>query len=78
MRVEVRKAFLWAPDGIHVREVKVGEVLEGEGARHALLIGEGRQLDEPPPPPPADPPAEKALEGAPSNAALKPLRNKGR
>lgn len=36
MRVRVTKAFKWAPDGNNVREVQVGEVLEGRGAQVAL------------------------------------------
>jgi hypothetical protein len=69
MRVEVRKSFLWAPDGNHVRTVAVGEVLEGEGARHALAMGDGLALEE----------ESKALEGAPLNAAApRAPRNKGR
>lgn len=43
-RVEVTKAFRWAPDGIHAREVEIGEVLEGEGAEIALQMGCGQEL----------------------------------
>jgi hypothetical protein len=54
-KVEVVKAFLWAPDGIRVREVPVGEVLEGEGAEIAMQMKCGREV--------------KALDGAPKNKA---------
>jgi hypothetical protein len=68
MRVEVVKPYLWAPDGIHVREVQVGEVLEGEGAEIAMQMKSGRVLD-----------AEKAFEAVPENRAVpRAPRNKGR
>jgi hypothetical protein len=62
MRVEVVKSYLWAPDGIRVREVQIGEVLEGEGAEIAMQMGCGRELK-------AEPaaPANKALGAAPRN-----------
>jgi hypothetical protein len=44
MRVEVTKSYKWAPDGNHVREVQVGEVLEGRGAEIALELRCGREL----------------------------------
>lgn len=46
MRVHVTRQYLWAPDGIHVRTVEVGEVLEGEAADIALQMGAGKVLDE--------------------------------
>lgn len=46
MRVQVTRQYLWAPDGIHVRTVEVGEVLEGEAADIALQMGAGKVLDE--------------------------------
>jgi hypothetical protein len=60
MRVEVVTSYLWAEDGIHAREVAVGEVLEGEGAEIAMQMGCGREL--------VDEGAEtKARDGAPKN-----------
>jgi hypothetical protein len=67
-RVEVTKTFLWAPDGNHVREVPVGEVLEGEGAEIAMQMQSGRVLDD-----------ETAVGAAPDNrAAPRAPRTKGK
>jgi hypothetical protein len=44
--VRVTRDFLWAPDGITARAVRVGEVLEGEGAEIALQMGAGAVLSE--------------------------------
>jgi hypothetical protein len=67
MRVRVNKEFLWAPDGNNVRTVCVGDELDGEGARVALIHGEATPLD---------PPEEKAREAASENKAARPSRNK--
>lgn len=68
MRVEVTRSFKWAPDGNNVRDVAVGEVLEGRGAEVALQLSSGRQL--------ADVVAAEAAELAapaePSAAAAEP------
>lgn len=48
MKVKVTKEFQWAPDGNHVRTVKVGEVLEGRGAEVALQLLSGEEVREPP------------------------------
>jgi hypothetical protein len=54
MKVKVTKEFDWAPDGNHVRKVKVGEVLEGRGAEVALHLKCGEEVrEESKPPPPA-------------------------
>lgn len=50
-KVKVTKGFPWAPDGNHVRYVKVGEVLEGRGAEVALQMGAGEVLPETEPKP---------------------------
>ncbi len=70
MKVIVNKTFKWAPDGIHVRDVLVGEVLEGRGAQVTLDMQCGEVVDEEPPAKQAEPPANKAVNKAP--------RNKGR
>lgn len=44
MKVKVTQEFQWAPDGNHVRDVKVGEVLEGRGAEVALEQKKGVEL----------------------------------
>jgi hypothetical protein len=46
MKVKVTKEFDWAPDGNHVRKVKVGEVLEGRGAEVALHLKSGEEARE--------------------------------
>jgi hypothetical protein len=53
MKVKVTKEFDWAPDGNHVRKVKVGEVLEGRGAEVALHLKSGEEAREESKPPPA-------------------------
>ncbi len=58
MKVQVTKSFKWAPDGLHTRDVQVGELLEGRGAEVALDLG---CCDRP-----AQGPTAKAL-GAPKN-----------
>lgn len=81
MKVEVTKSFPWAPDGNNVREVKVGEVLEGRGASIALELKCGRAVEEKPAAPAPSAPApveEKAVAAAPENKATKPARNKAR
>jgi hypothetical protein len=73
MRVQVTKEFLLAEDGNTVREVQAGEVLEGEGAEHALRQGKGEQLDAVAPAPvtedvkPEAAPEVKAVQKAPKN-----------
>lgn len=71
MRVRVTREYLWAPDGIHVRTVAVGEVLEGEGAEIALQMKSAEIIGEPQ--------AEKSVEAAPENKAHhKAPKNKAR
>lgn len=48
MKVKVTKEFKWAPDGNHLRTVKVGEELEGRGAVVALQLACGEELRESP------------------------------
>jgi hypothetical protein len=50
MKVRVTKQFPWAPDGNHVRTVKVGEVMEGRGAEVAMQLASGELLTEQAPP----------------------------
>lgn len=50
MRVKVTKEFKWAPDGNHVRTVRVGEELEGRGAEVALQLSSGDEVREAPKP----------------------------
>lgn len=64
MKVKVTKEFPWAPDGNHVRKVKVGEVLEGRGAEVALQLHSGEVLQQaelvrPPAPSHQEPPKGK-------------------
>lgn len=47
MRVQVTRSFEWAPNGTHVRTVKVGEVLEGRGAEVALELKCGSPIARP-------------------------------
>lgn len=61
----MRRAYLSAvPDGIAVREIQAGAVVEGEEARHALLLGDGVRLDGE-----QGEAEEKAAPAAPKNAA---------
>lgn len=73
MRVEVITSFLWAgEDGNTVRTVPAGAVVEGRCAAAAIATGSGLVLG-------ARDAEEKALEGAPQNAAVaRAPRNKGR
>lgn len=52
MKVKVTQEFKWAPDGNHVRIVRVGEELEGRGAEVALQLGKGEEVRESPKPSP--------------------------
>lgn len=91
LKVKVTKSFPYAADGIHVRTVEVGEVLEGKDAEVALCTygGCGEVVPETPPTPadppkkeePADEPEEevKQVEEAPQNKAKQSApKNKSR
>lgn len=68
MRVKVTNEYLWAPDGIHVRKVAVGEELDGEAAEICLQMRSGEIIE-----------PEKAIDGAPENRAHpKAPKNKAR
>jgi hypothetical protein len=83
MRVEVTKAFRWAPDGNNVIDVEAGQIVEDRCAEVALQLRSGRDLDVPPADdtsaPAEDAPAEgtRAVEPPRDRAVRRAPRNKG-
>jgi hypothetical protein len=82
MRVRVTREYLYAPDGIHVRTVEVGEELEGVDAQVALDMKAGEVLaesGEESGEEPAEASSEKAPEAAlEAKAVPRAPRSKGR